>query len=287
MIRFSCHSENFGLKPADETFAFICQLGYSCVDVAARSLAPQEKIVQNPNAAAQTIKGCAQENGLFLSELFLGAVELDGAAMNPAAEKTVRSSDRVCRQFESICRFARQAGFSSIMGAAGNPQPEQSFEQSFENTVTMLTRQCEIAAQFGIAMHVEPTRTSLIREPENALRLAQQTPGLGYTLDFLHYHINGVGLDRSLTLLPLAGHLHIRQARFGTGKCRYEQGGIDYDAIVCQMRAIGWSGDVCSEFWCDSKMLEQGIFAVEQNLVMRYQIELLLRRYGLPVGQCR
>lgn len=280
MIRFSCHSENFGIKSAQETFSFIRALGYECVDVAARSLAPQSRILEEPIRTAQQLRACAQENELVLSELFLSAVEVDGKPVDPALSGTI-GNDVFFRNFDTICKFAKEAGFLSIMGAGGNPQENQCFDESLESTGLVLQKQSVIAAQYGIAMHIEPTRTSLIREPENAEKLIELAPGLKYTLDFLHYHVNGVGLDRSIRLLPHAGHMHIRPARFKVGKCRFEDNGVDYDAIVREMKTLAWSGDVCTEFWTDEKLLAQEIYAVEQNILMRYHFDWLMRKYNM------
>ena len=44
MIRYSCHSENFGILSAEHTFSLIHDLQFDCIDIASRSLIPQMKM---------------------------------------------------------------------------------------------------------------------------------------------------------------------------------------------------------------------------------------------------
>ena len=48
MIRWSCHNDNFGRFPADQSFRFIKQLDYDAVDVSVRSGAPLKCILEDP-----------------------------------------------------------------------------------------------------------------------------------------------------------------------------------------------------------------------------------------------
>ena len=132
------------------------------------------------------------------------------------------------------------------------------------------------AAEFGLAFHVEPSRLSLLHTVKAALDMTQAAPGLRYTLDFLHYHVQGVPLAQSLQLLPFAGHMHARQARAGAGKCDFFQGEIDYPAIAARMKEMGWQGDIAMEFWCSDELRAQGVLASEQNILMRCCLKRLL-----------
>jgi len=278
MIELSCHSENFGVKPPDETFSFIRQLGFTHIDVAPRSMLPQREIVEAPQERAGWMRELAQKHNLILSELFLGAVQADGRDVNPA-EPGAAENERMLGNFEKICAFAASAGFASVMGAAGSAVRELGFEPSFGNAARTLARMCEIAAQHGVALHVEPSRLSLLNTPKAALEMAQRVPQLRYTLDFLHYQVNGVPQEESMKLLPFAGHLHARQAATGWGKCPVEFGEIDYDAIVKRLRGLNWSGVIAMEYWCDAQLIASGILAVDQNILMRYELKRLIKKY--------
>jgi sugar phosphate isomerase/epimerase len=278
VICLGCHSENFGVHSPKETFSFISRLGFTNIDVAARSLAPQSEIRARREDLAEKFKTLAETYGLRLDELFLGPLEPEGVKIDPSAGN--RAFDPgAYRCFEAVCGFAKKAGFLSLMGAAGGENPELGYEASFENAAGVHGKMLEIAADYGLAYHVEPSRTSLLNTPPKALRMIEAVPALRYTLDFLHYHINSVPLHESVKLLPYAGHMHARQAAAGKGKCDYALGEIDYDAIVKEIHRINWSGSVAMEFWNNAEQDAEGINPVEQNIRMKYELKCLIKKY--------
>jgi sugar phosphate isomerase/epimerase len=277
MIWFSCHSENFGFRGQEDTFSFISRLGFDYIDVSARSFMPQPDIVSAPESGAEIIRKLSETYALKPDELFLGALEIKGTHIDPSAGDAAWNPEAY-RHFEIICRYARLAGFNSIMGAAGTENAALGYERSFENTSAVLARLVAISGDSGLAYHVEPSRNSLLNTPKKALRMINATPGLKYTLDFLHYQISATPLQESIQLLPHAGHMHARQATAGIGKCDYEKGEIDYDTIVRQMCSIGWSGGIAMEFWNGPEQDAQGICPVEQNIRMKYELKCLIRR---------
>lgn len=278
MIEYSCHSENFGILSADETFHFISKLGFSHIDVAARSLIPQEKMIACPHETAQSLIHLCQTHHLKLSELFLSAIEVDGIPCSPSSVEAV-DHPTLFHNFEVICQFAKEAGFQSIMGAAGCEQAELGFMKSFEQAASVLLRQVNIAKRYGLAFHVEPSRLSLLNTPQRALEMAAAVPGLAYTLDFLHYHIQGIPQEETMKLLPYAGHLHARQAQRELGKCDFYSGEIDYNAIVKYLVGTNWRGIIAMEFWCSEGLLAQSINSVEQNILMRSCLKRLVSKW--------
>jgi sugar phosphate isomerase/epimerase len=278
VINLGCHSENFGCHSPEDTFSFISRLGFSNIDVAPRSLVPQSKIAAGWEESAGYLKKLGETWQLELDELFLGAVELNGVGIDPSAGLKAFDPDGY-RCFTVICKFAKAAGFSSIMGAAGTENPESGYDRSFGNAAGVHKKLVEIAADHGLAYHVEPSRASLLNTPPKALRMIEEVPGLRYTLDFLHYHINSVPLNESLVLLQYAGHMHARQAAAGKGKCDYRLGEIDYDVIVKELRRLDWQGNIAMEFWNNAEQDAEDINPVEQNIRMKYELKCLIGKY--------
>lgn len=279
-LNFSCHSENFGKRPAEETFALIRELGFTHIDVASRSLMPQAEILSDWLGCAAELKALSIRHNLLLSELFLSAVEVEGRPLSPSQPEAVKSS-AFLKNFETICRFAKAAGFESIMGAAGSRIDILGEEGSFENAAAVLSRQVSIAGEYDLSFHVEPSRTSLFHTPKKALSMISVVPGLRYTLDFLHFHVQGIPLEESMELIPFAGHMHARQATFPTGKCDFVSGGIDYDRIMGTMARYGWKGTIAMEFWNGERENADGIDPIEQNIIMRYALKQLAKKYQL------
>lgn len=276
MIRYSCHSDNFAPSSCQEAFSLISALGFDCIDVASRTLIPQSAILEDPVNRALSLSCLSRRYHLPLSELFLSSVEIDGKPVTAVSKKS--GSPGFDRAFDAICVFAEKAGFQSIMGACGPPDPNLGYEKSFDHIACTLKRQVAIASSHGLSFHVEPYRQSLLHTVPACLDMVQAVPGLKYTLDFLHFQIQGIPQEKSMKLIPYAGHIHARQAKTGSGKCDFSEGEIDYESIVAELKRQDWSGDIAMEFWCSPEMSEAGIQAVEQNLVMRYYLKKLFLR---------
>jgi len=275
VISISCHTENFGKGEPDEVLAFIAKLGYEAVDVAARSFIPQSRILENPDEAAKWMKEIAAKHNLRLSELFLSSVEVNGETV-PPSDKLAQEESHL-QNFRKICRFAKAAGFASIMGSAGDAGKD--YTQAFENAAIAFSLMCDIAESEGVILSVEPSRQSLLNTPAAALEMVKRAPKLRYTLDLLHYHVNGFSQDESMQLLPWTTHMHARQAAVGWGKCPYEFGEIDYDLLVKRLRGMRWDGTIAIEYWCGPVEFAEGINAVEQNILMRYELKRLIKKY--------
>jgi sugar phosphate isomerase/epimerase len=231
-----------------------------------------------PEAAAAELRALCETYAIHPDELFLGAVEISGKAINPS-EGDATCNPEAYRLFDRICKCAKLAGFFSIMGAPGSENTGLGYERSFANAAAVQKRLLKIAADNGVGYHVEPSRNSLLNTPQKALSMIDAAPGLKYTLDFLHYQFSAVPLKESMALIPYAGHMHARQAIAGKGKCDYALGEIDYDLIVQQLFLNGWSGGIAMEFWNGPEQEAEGIHPVEQNIRMKYELKCLIRKY--------
>ncbi|WP_186445868.1 sugar phosphate isomerase/epimerase family protein [Paenibacillus cremeus] len=278
MIKLSCHSRNYGPGTPDEIFSFIRKLGFEYIDVDSVGTIKQDDVLEAPDKLAQFTKELADKHQLKLAEFFMGGVLVDGQGIGPSVPDP-QLRERMLANFNSICRFAGQAGFRSIMGSAGSLQQELGFDGSFEYTAQTLERMVSIAAEHGVAFHVEPSRTSLLNTPSMALKMAQSVQGLKYTLDFLHFQINGVDQEETMQLLAHTGHMHARQAAVGWPKCPFEHGEIDYDRIVKRLRGLRWDGIIAMEFWNGPEQEAEGMCPVEQTIVMRYHLKGLIKKY--------
>jgi len=287
MIKYGCHSENFGSQAPEKIFEFIHMLGFDNIDVSARTLITQEQIIQNPEQSARFIRELGKKYKLTLDELFLSSLSIDGENYTAVMETSI-SNDKFEQHFHKICRFAFEAGFRSIMGAVGGIEAdshssdnikEELNDKAFANAVMVLNKQVHIANEYGLVFSVEPNRHSILSEPEKALLMAKSVPNLNYTLDILHFHTNGYSLEDTMKLLPYTKHFHIRQAKKGIGKCNVSEGEINYDEVVKLLIKEQWSGSMAMEFWCGENEYKAGINAVEQNIVMRYIIKELFKKY--------
>ena len=100
----------------------------------------------------------------------------------------------------------------------------------------------EEAAALGVETRIEAHAGSIAPVPELTARLCDDVPGLRLTLDLSHFELQSVTLDRMLTLVPLAGHLHVRAAKPGAIQVRWRDNETDFAALVAALRAVGYGG---------------------------------------------
>ncbi len=278
MIGLGCHSRNYGSGTPEAIFDFIMKLGFEYIDVDAVGTIRQADVLASPEKNAVLTRELSEKFKLKLAEYFMGEVLVEGKGVNPS-QPDPGLRERMVSNFAVICRFARQAGFVSIMGAVGSFQPEIGYDRSFEHAATTLQMMTTVARDHGVAFHVEPNRHSLLDSPQRALAMVKRVPELRFTVDFLHYQVNGFCQNETLELLAYAGHMHARQAAVNWPKCPYEYGEIDYDAIIQRLVELRWNGVITLEFWNGPAEEAAGISPVDQTILMRYELKRLLRKY--------
>jgi len=72
-------------------------------------------------------------------------------------------------------------------------------------------------------------------------------PGLTLTLDYSHFACLGYPNEAVDPLLPMATHVHIRQARAGRLQDKADFGTINFAAIIGDLRALGYRGYLACE----------------------------------------
>jgi sugar phosphate isomerase/epimerase len=126
-----------------------------------------------------------------------------------------------------------------------------------------------VAAQHGVELRIEAHAGSIAPVPELAARLCDEVAGLRLTLDHSHFELQSVTLDRALTLVPLAGHLHVRAARPGAIQVRWRDNETDFAALVGALRSDGYQGAYCVEYVPMPKWRCDEVDVVTEALAMR------------------
>lgn len=284
MIRLGCHSKNFGPDTPENTLSFIQKLGFEYVSIDPDTIKHAEAVA-NPEKTAQHTKDLLEKFGLQAVEYIMGGLRADGKGYS-AAELSASTEDAVFNDFDKVCKYAKLAGFSSVMGSAGEVVKDLGYERTVENTARTFQKLVQISKDNGVVFNVEPGQRSILNSPQKALDMVQRVSGLTYTLDILHFQVHGYPTEESLKLLPYTSHMHARQAATGWNKCPVEFGEIDYDLVVKRLRGMFWDGVITMEFWLTPPELAGKMSAVEQTIVMRYQLKQLIRKYwsGMLIG---
>jgi sugar phosphate isomerase/epimerase len=249
------------------------------VDVSAADIGPgahvdQEEAAARPEECGRRVRELAQANELELEELFVCPVFVDGRRVevsHPDAEVRARLLER----FDGICAFARAAGFRSVMGVPGTPQPGISLAEAWSNATGTLRAMVRIAADHGVRLNVEPHTRSLIEQPADALALAGEVPGLTFTLDYSHFVSRGIPEEDVYPLHARTAHMHARQARPGSGGCAVEEGTIAYEKLIEELQSRSWDGVIAMELFGKVGAAPWNGHAVVQNVALAHRLAAL------------
>ena len=75
-------------------------------------------------------------------------------------------------------------------------------------------------------------------------------PASNISLDYSHFMPQGHSIEEVHCLIPYAGHVHARQANRKRLQCRYEEGILDFEAIVQELTARHYKGNIALEYVC-------------------------------------
>jgi sugar phosphate isomerase/epimerase len=96
--------------------------------------------------------------------------------------------------------------------------------------------------------------------PERTLEILEYAPGTKVTLDYAHFMLQYVSMERSHTLLPFTDHMHVRQSRMGKMQTRTEEGTIDYVDIIAKLKTFNYQGVFSLEYvnmdWFDCNQVD-------------------------------
>jgi len=176
----------------------------------------------------------------------------------PINSPRVELRRRTLKYFAGVCRFARLAGCRSILLIPGPVHAEWGKKQSLDMSAKALDQLVPIASEHQLLLNIEPDVDSCARDPESAKSLCEQVDGLGLTLDYSHFVVQGIEIEQVDPLMPFARHLHIRQAIPGEIATDWNRGAIEYSAILRKFRSAGYSGLFCIEYLSLSATEEAG-----------------------------
>jgi len=243
--RVSCSEYSFPAVPGQhERIGIVRLLGFELVDLAL-FLADGAELVADPAAVVSGLRASLTSHGLTSEDLFLAiGATFDEIAPNQR-DRELRERGR--REFAAAARVASDLGIPGITLLPGVTWVEDP-DAGWEACVEELAWRVEQAAALGVQVRIEAHAGSIVPLPELAARLCADVPGLRLTLDLSHFELQAVTLDRMLTLVPLAGHLHVRAAKPGAIQVRWRDNETDFSALVGALGALGYPGAYCVEY---------------------------------------
>lgn len=232
--RAACTSLVLLKEPADKALQAVASLGYRWVDLSALKWAPHVSVtnlVRDFEAEAQRVEGLLAAHELRVAQLTFGAVESS-------------PFEQYEREFEALARLAARLQARLINLMAPSLQADRA------DQVEKLRKLTAIAKKHGILLTLETHVKQITERPAEALKLCQEIPGLGLTLDPSHYY---AGLNQGAPfdeLLPFvqgtgfrAGGMTWKEIQLPWG-----EGPIDFAALVRQLEAAGYEGFYVCEY---------------------------------------
>lgn len=243
--RISCSEYSFPAVPGQhERMGLVRLLGFEMVDIAL-FLADGTELVADPAAVASSLRASLAAHGLSSEDLFLAiGATVEEIALN-GREESSRAQGRL--EFAAATRVASELGIPGVTVLPGVTWAEDP-DEAWAVCVEELAWRVEQGAALGVQVRIEPHAGSIVPIPELARRLCIDVPGLWLTLDLSHFELQAVTLDRMLTLVPLAGHLHVRAAKPGAIQVRWRNNETDFAALVEASRVSGYAGAYCVEY---------------------------------------
>jgi sugar phosphate isomerase/epimerase len=243
--RISCSEYSFPAVPGQsERIGMVRLLGFELVDLAL-FLTDGAALVADPAAIAAGLRGALDEHELASDDLFLAVGETVEEIAPNQRDHALRDQRR--REFSAAVRVAselRIRGLTILPGVTWAEDPAASWAVCVEE----LSWRVEEAAALGVELRIEPHAGSIAPVPELTARLCGEVDKLRLTLDLSHFELQSVTLDRMLTLIPLAGHLHVRAAKPGAIQVRWRDNETDLAAVVDALRSAGYDGAYCVEY---------------------------------------
>jgi sugar phosphate isomerase/epimerase len=228
----------------DESAAIYRALGVDALDLIAipGSRLDTHKIAAEPIEQARTI---SQLNvGLSNLLMFFGASFQDRAlnTIDPA----IRS--RNLDTFRRMLEFCAAAGFHSLTVLPGVDQPPVSRSEALKYAAAELNRMNDFAREAGILLVYEPHVQSILENPHEVLKFARENNEVKLVIDYSHAVSLGYSSNDLDPLVPFAGHVHLRQAAPDKIQARWDEGSIDFPALVGLLKKTGYQGYLTLEY---------------------------------------
>ncbi|MBC7810160.1 MAG: sugar phosphate isomerase/epimerase [Burkholderiales bacterium] len=250
-MRLTIGTHSFEALSLEGTMAVSKAFGFKGVDISAFharghcSYEPDE-LGANPQKFADDFNALLDKYELDCVDLF-PQFELDFASrsinhLNPAIH------DKNVESFRGIVEFCKLTKTPGVTMLPGVNHEGRSVEENLDTSAAGLQRYVDIAAPQGVQVRFEAHTGSLTDTPELAIQLLERVPDARLTLDYSHFMLAHIPEERIDTLIPYAGHFHIRAARPGKLQTRLSEGTLDFVAIVKRMQAAGYDGCASLEY---------------------------------------
>ena len=215
------------------------------------------------------------EPGMELSNLiYVFGASFEDRAIN-SADAAVRAKNM--DTFKNLLGFCVAAKIPSLLLLPGVDQPSMSHEDSLKLSAEVLTEMTARARDAGVLLVFEPHVESHLENPAEALKFLQRNPHLKIALDYSHFIAQGYKTSDVDPLVPYTGHVHLRQGANKQLQARWDDGEIDFPAVIGKLEEAGYRGYATFEYEHDPGWMDMDKCDVMTEIIkMRDVIKPLL-----------
>ena len=266
-------SFSFGPRSLREALQILKDMGFDIADLGVclgNTQVHPVRAAENPERTAAEVIEVLREMNMRPEECFV----LDFGEPINHPEDSVRKRTRLL--FRGMVKFASLAGCRSVMLIPGIVYPSAGREGSFELSATTLRELVKMTDDAGLRLNVEPCQPSVAEDPQDAMRLCEEVPGLGLTLDYSHFIDPGYEQSSVEPLHRFTRHVHVRQAAPGKRVETVGKGTIDFNRITSLLREQNFEGVVAVEYVDCDVTTQCGVNVMEETIIMKAELARLL-----------
>ncbi len=241
---------------------------------------------ENPTRAADAARRIIEPLELKVDDSFIWFRNIYTDELVHELKCTLTQPDKRARDdnfemFKSFTAFCNAIGCPGITLSSGIKYEDQGF--SYEDIYAIargeLRRMVDFAGERGVEVRPEPHRESVMGTLDHCKRMLEDVPGLKISLDYSHFMPQGHSIEDVHCLIPYAGHVHARQANRERLQCRYDEGILDFEAIIRELVARKYKGNIALEYVCVNYRGCNDVDVITESLRLKQDLERYLGKY--------
>lgn len=250
-MRLTASTYSFEALPLEGSLMVCKAMGFKAVDIAGfyqrgRTSYDPFEVGADPQKYADHLNALLDKHELVAMDFFPQlATDFESRALNHP-DPTIREQN--VTTFRGIAKFCKLAGMHTVTVLPGIDHPQKPLQDNLDLAAEMMRIYVDIAGEQGIKLCFEPHMNSVTLTPELARWLVDNAPGLHVTLDYSHFLLQYIPVERIHALIPVTGHFHIRQTRPGKLQTHFSEGTLDFVDIARRLQSAGYDGAMSFEF---------------------------------------
>lgn len=250
-MRLTASTYSFEALPLEGALMVCKAMGFKAVDIAGfyqrgRTSYDPFEVGANPQKYADHLNALLDKHELVAMDFFPQlATDFESRSLNHP-DRAIREQN--VNTFRGIARFCKLTGMHTVTVLPGIDHPQKPLQDNLDLSAEMLRLYADIAGEQGIKLCFEPHMNSVTLTPELARWLVDHAPGAHVTLDYSHFLLQYIPVERIHTLIPVTGHFHIRQTRPGKLQTSFSEGTLDFVDLARRLQAAGYDGAMSLEF---------------------------------------